>query len=276
MIELKFWNSNFLESVGIKFETNHCTWPTLIPEIIEIFEKAVTHKTMMRLKTWRMTNDGLNNLEYGVREIIKNRLFTKLMIESRLLVPQKISISDVDSGDSLIFIGKIIWFRLQKKTILIKNLEYDSTGLQKDENCEMLKIENAKIQSSKLENQDSDLHLDDLCLELGKLYSWFERSSSPKFVIYLVPSRPEDELGRGPSQDVRRILWIPDCQTLGVFLDQILCSSIIGTFSFSNGIISFRFFGFNLCRSRNICAFWPDRFSSFTTKLIYKFHLRLF
>ena len=80
----------------------------------EIFEKAVTHKTMMRLKTWRMTNDGLNNLEYGVREIIKNRLFTKLMIESRLLVPQKISISDVDSGDSLIFIGKIIWFRLQK------------------------------------------------------------------------------------------------------------------------------------------------------------------
>ena len=74
----------------------------------EIFEKAVTHKTMMRLKTWRMTNDGLNNLEYGVREIIKNRLFTKLMIESRLLVPQKISISDVDSGDSLIFIGKII------------------------------------------------------------------------------------------------------------------------------------------------------------------------
>ena len=24
MVHLKFWNSNFLESVGIKFETNHC------------------------------------------------------------------------------------------------------------------------------------------------------------------------------------------------------------------------------------------------------------
>ena len=63
---------------------------------------------MMRLKTWRMTNDGLNNLEYGVREIITNRLFTKLMIESRLLVPQKISISDVGSDDPLILIGLIL------------------------------------------------------------------------------------------------------------------------------------------------------------------------
>ena len=148
----------------------------------EIFEKAVTHKTMMRLKTWRMTNDGLNNLEYGVREIIKNRLFTKLMIESRLLVPQKISISDVDSGDSLIFIGKNLTVRSfdlgWRKTILIKNLEYDSTGLQKDENCEMLEIENAKIQSSILENQVSDLPVDDSCLELGKLYSW---ASKPAF-----------------------------------------------------------------------------------------------
>ena len=72
-------------------------------------EKAVTHKTMMRLKTWRMTNDGLNNLEYGVREIIKNRLFTKLMIESRLLVPQKISIFEDHSDDPLIHIGTILW-----------------------------------------------------------------------------------------------------------------------------------------------------------------------
>ena len=64
---------------------------------------------MMRLKTWRMTNDGLNNLEYGVREIIKNRLFTKLMIESRLLVPQKISIFEDHSDDPLIHIGTILW-----------------------------------------------------------------------------------------------------------------------------------------------------------------------
>ena len=65
-----------------------------------------------------------------------------------------------------------------RNKILIKNLEYDSTGLQKDENCEMLEIENAKIQSSILENQVSDLPVDDSCLELGKLYSW---ASKPAF-----------------------------------------------------------------------------------------------
>lgn len=62
---------------------------------------------MMRLKTWRMTNDGLNNLEYGVRDIIKNRLFTKLMIESRLLVPNEISISTEGDKDPLIHIGTL-------------------------------------------------------------------------------------------------------------------------------------------------------------------------
>ena len=133
---------------------------------------------MMRLKTWRMTNDGLNNLEYGVREIIKNRLFTKLMIESRLLVPQKISIFEDHSDDPLIHIGTILWTKgflfSSKSTIPIKNLfflEYDSTGLQKDENCEMVKVENAEIESSILESQVSDLPAHDFCLELGKLHS---------------------------------------------------------------------------------------------------------
>ena len=113
-------------------------------EIDQNLKKAVTHKTMMRLKTWRMTNDGLNNLgefsnwwfldgalsqsecsiiqpmrklvwkinlktekEYGVRDIIKNRLFTKLMIESRLLVPIEIKISDEDTKHPLIHIGTL-------------------------------------------------------------------------------------------------------------------------------------------------------------------------
>ena len=53
----------------------------------------------------------------------------------------------------------------------MKFLEYDSTGLQKDENCEMLNVENSEIQSSRLENQVSDLLADELCLELGKLQS---------------------------------------------------------------------------------------------------------
>ena len=133
---------------------------------------------MMRLKTWRMTNDGLNNLEYGVREIIKNRLFTKLMIESRLLVPQKISIFEDHSDDPLIHIGTILWAKSflfsPKKFIFDQNLnflEYDSTGLQKDENCEMLKVKNAEIESSILESQVSDLPAHDFCVELGKLHS---------------------------------------------------------------------------------------------------------
>ena len=54
-----------------------------------------------------MTNDGLNNLEYGIRDIIKNRLFTKLMIESRLLVPNEISISTEGDKDPLIHIGTL-------------------------------------------------------------------------------------------------------------------------------------------------------------------------
>ena len=53
----------------------------------------------------------------------------------------------------------------------MKFLEYDSTGLQKDENCEMLNVENSEIQSSILDNQVSDLPADELCLELGKLQS---------------------------------------------------------------------------------------------------------
>ena len=128
-----------------------------------------------------MTNDGLNNLEYGVRDIIKNRLFTKLMIESRLLVPQKISLADADSADFLIFIGM---FRWKFEILLIKILEYDSTGLQKDENCEMLAIENSEIQSTKIENQVSDLPLDDLCMELGKLNSLFKTFSRWKWPIW--------------------------------------------------------------------------------------------
>ena len=73
-------------------------------KFLKIGQKAVTHKMLMKLKYWRGKNDGLNSLAYSMRFVEKKSLYTHLMIESRLLVPQTIKMSD-QNGQQLIDIG---------------------------------------------------------------------------------------------------------------------------------------------------------------------------
>ena len=72
----------------------------------------MTHKMLMKLKYWRNKNDGLNSLQYSMRFIQKrpeviggSPLFTHLMIESRLLVPQTIKMEK--GKQNLIDIGNL-------------------------------------------------------------------------------------------------------------------------------------------------------------------------
>ena len=60
---------------------------------------------LMKLKYWRGKNDGLNSLAYSMRFVEKKPLYTHLMIESRLLVPQTIKM--VTEEKELINIGKL-------------------------------------------------------------------------------------------------------------------------------------------------------------------------
>jgi len=57
---------------------------------IENSYQAVTHKMLMKLKDYRNKFDGLNSLQYEVKNITKPKLYTHLMLETRLLVPKTI------------------------------------------------------------------------------------------------------------------------------------------------------------------------------------------
>ena len=59
---------------------------------------------LMKLKYWRGKNDGLNSLAYSMRFVDKKPLYTHLMIESRLLVPETIKMMSDDK--ELINIGE--------------------------------------------------------------------------------------------------------------------------------------------------------------------------
>ena len=169
----------------------------------------------MRLKTWRMTNDGLNNLgefsnwwswngalsqsenqqSANQKASLKNQFENHFRIwcsryykkstfyqtDDRITITgpnwnQDFGRGHETSADTYWYVVKT-WsnsFRAISgrnfRLIFGRNfLDYDSTGLQKDENCEMRGVENAEIQSSKLADQVTDLSGDDLCLELGKL-----------------------------------------------------------------------------------------------------------
>ncbi|CAG5078078.1 Oidioi.mRNA.OKI2018_I69.PAR.g8893.t1.cds [Oikopleura dioica] len=58
---------------------------------IENSYQAVTHKMLMKLKDYRNKYDGLNSLNYRMKWVKKEKLYTHLMIETRLMIPQTIT-----------------------------------------------------------------------------------------------------------------------------------------------------------------------------------------
>ena len=84
---------------------------------IENSYQAVTHKMLMKLKDYRAKFDGLNSLNYEVKFIKKEKLFTHLMLETRLLVPETIKI-EVEKENKV-------------------DITYPESGLISDEVCTM-------------------------------------------------------------------------------------------------------------------------------------------
>merc|ERR1712113_572281 len=151
----------------------------------------------MKLKNWRNKNDGLNSLQYSMRFIQKkpevingSPLFTHLMIESRLLVPSSIKM-DIP-GQNLI------------------NIEYDESGLRKEDNCKMKEFKHSGIRSNALDGilRKTEVSIEK-CLQIG---------------VFCQGMAPEDSI-KAPTEKAYHVRelpllrshqysnsWIKDCQ----------------------------------------------------------------
>jgi hypothetical protein len=156
---------------------------------IENSYQAVTHKMLMKLKDYRNKYDGLNSLQYEVKNVTKAPLFTHLMLETRLLVPKTILVTH--QADTKI------------------DITYPESGLISDENCEMKEFKGASIRSNILDKYLRDTAKSvDRCLEIGVYCQAIAPESS-----MTVPSDAEFRLRELPLLRSHNVsdAWIKDC-----------------------------------------------------------------
>jgi len=120
---LKFWNSNFLESVGIKFETNHCiqgnsrpktAYKRIQSEIQQLIRKIKSglgdkRKNVTMYKAFNQLVYAINQLNFELIEIAISLLRNKRLLSDKEFIRLRFSFNSKSLGSNPWYMDHAQW-----------------------------------------------------------------------------------------------------------------------------------------------------------------------